>query len=217
MKCRYKQKAAEEAEQREIEVYGDLTDQFLAFIDYTKGMAMHELFDHGTKRLDKMYDEHLMLMATMLNMYEAGADQDPEEYSQNTKELYIRLLQNVGVDIEALKKEYPIVDGYKVPALPNTREFKNPIHNRRVTFVREFDKYATTSFAAWLSYIRATYGYGKVRLERAFRWAWGRYAKFCEHYLLTTKEGDAASLFLLKSTKEYLKTLKLEIFRENAS
>lgn len=217
MKCRYKQKVQEEAAQREIEVYGELTDQFLAFLDYSKGMAMHELFDHGKGRLDKMYDEHLMLMATMLNMYEDRAELDPDEYSLNTMGLYDRLLQNAGVDIEALKKEHPIVDRYKEPALPKQREFSNPIHQRRVTFVREFDRYVTTSIAAWLSYNNSTHGHGKMRLERAFHWLWSRYVKFCELYLLTTKEGNATMIFMISSTKEYLKTLNLDILREDAS
>lgn len=221
MKCRYKQKLAEEAEQqaeqREMEVYGELSDQFLAFLDYTKGMAMHELFGHGKERLDKLYDEHLSQMATYLDRYEDKDNADPDEYSRNTNALFDLRLRDVGVDIEALKKEYVIVDRYKEPALQKQREFRNPIHETRAIFVQEFDKYATGSVSGLLSYVNVTYGYGKVRLERLFHWIWGRYVKFCEHYLLTNKEGNAAMIFLLKSTQEYLKTLNLEIFREDAS
>lgn len=214
MKCRYKQKAAEKAEQRQIEVYGDLTDQFLAFLDYTKGMAMHDLFGHGKVRLDTLYKDHHLLLATIMNTFEDKEDPDPRNYSKNTLELYDGLLKNAGVDIEDLKKGYVIEDRYKEPVLPRDKEFWNPIHANRAMFVQEFDRYSTTSVAAWLSYINDKYGFGKVRLERAFHWVWGRYVKFCEHYLLTKKEGDAAVSFLLKSSRDYLKTLNLEIFRD---
>lgn len=219
MKCAYREVMAQE---KRMNAYREITDDFLEFLDASAGRVMHRLFGHGQNRLFDMYGGLVAavndaMTETTLTEEDIGEDapenvrtilsrirNKPKSESQLAEEAveeYKDTLARCGFDMDAVAASVPKIDRFTRWSMDGYAAS----HAVRETFLGNVWIIVQMYHGALLCWLRKHRKFGAERLTATYRALVEDYYEYCGWYLQCTDAGDRHAL---KMTEERVKECK---------
>ncbi len=219
MKCAYREVMAQE---KCMNAYREITDNFLEFLDASAGCVMHRIHGHGQGRLFDMFGGLVnavndAMTETTLTDDDIAPDapesvrrimerikNQPKSESQLAEEAveeYKDMLSRFGFDMDAVADSVPKVDRFTRWSM----EGYAASHEVRVNFLGNVWIIVQMYHGALLCWLRKNRGFGAERLTTTYRALLADYYDYCGWYLRSTESGDRTAL---KMTQDRVKECK---------
>lgn len=205
MKCYAKQimgqRAIAEAN-REMGCY------FLAFIDASSGVILHEQCGCGRKRLQQFYNDSESALNDTMEFYYSDGEEVRETALTTLTALKRKLKDECGFDYDAITREMPWADKFNETWHPRREIHK---HETRLNYAENIAVATDTYYLNALTFVRSEYKHGKERLTRLYKRLREDYNRFVGSYLLCNAKGDKAALDLLEQRQKQIVDMGLEL------
>lgn len=216
MRCAYREVMAQE---KRLNAYREITDDFLQFLDASAGCVLHDTFGHGQNRLFDMYSGlHESVNDAMEETDLTESDIGPDA-PENVREILARIrnkpkseaqlaeeaveeykgkLLDCGFDMDAVAADVPEKDGFTRHGIASCESN----HAVRTAFLRDIWLIVQMYHGALLSWMRKRHGFGAIRLERTYRLLVEDYREYCGQYLRCTAQGDRAAVTMTEKRQK---------------
>ena len=219
MKCAYREVMAQE---KRMNAYRGITDDFLQFLDASAGCVMHRIHGHGEQRLFDMFGGLVRavndaMTETTLTEEEIAPDapesvrrimeriqNDPKPESQLAEEAveeYKEKLAECGFDMDAVAASVPKIDRFTRWSMEEYVE----THQTRENFINNVWIIVQMYHGALLCWLRKHRKFGAERLTTTYRALLEDYYDYCGWYLRCSNAGNRTAL---KMTEERVKECK---------